>query len=103
MYGALLDSIPRPRPRPLVPRILIISRDNLLYPVGPVGCAPHVSSARKSSTCNDGGRDVFGGLDRKRSPRDWTARGKPRPRLIYGFFSGRAALGISMRRARNGT
>lgn len=66
-YGELVG-LPRPLPRD--PRILIISLDNLLYPVGPVGCAPHVSNARKSSTCNDGGRDVFGGLERNRSGLD---------------------------------
>lgn len=50
-----------PRCEP-VPRIL-----SLLYPVGPVGCAPHVSNATKSSTCNEGGLEVFGGLDLKGS------------------------------------
>ena len=58
-----------------------MSRDILLYPVGPVGWAPHVSNARKSSTCREGGRDVFGGRDRNRSPRVIGARENPRPRI----------------------
>lgn len=40
---------------------------SLLYPVGPVGWAPHVSNATKSSTWRDGGLEVFGGLDLKGS------------------------------------
>lgn len=51
----------------------------LLYPVGPVGCAPQVSKAMKSSTCKDGGRDVFGGRDLNKSLRCGAARGKPLP------------------------
>lgn len=101
LYGELDVSIrPRPLP-PLLPRMLIISRDSLLYPVGPVGCAPQVSNAKKSSTCSDGGREVFGGLDRKRSPRDWVGRGKPLPLDMYSFFSGRPVIGsTSTRRVR---
>lgn len=49
---------------------LVAITGNLLYPVGPVGCAPHVSNARKSSTCNDGGLEVFGGRERNAST--WT-------------------------------
>lgn len=77
----LLLSPPRPPRPPRFPRMLIISRDILLYPVGPVGWAPHVSRARKSSTCSDGGRDVFGGRDRKRSLRLGWVRANPRPRV----------------------
>lgn len=44
----------------------VIEKENYL-PVGPVGCAPHVSRATKSSTCNDGGRDVLGGRDLNKS------------------------------------
>ena len=42
-------------------------RDCLLYPVGPVGCWPRDCKTKKSSTCNEGGRDVLGGLDRNMS------------------------------------
>lgn len=83
--------------------MLMISRDILLYPVGPVGCAPHVSSAKKSSTCKDGGRDVLGGRDRNRSPLDGGVRAKPRPRIGVTkiFFSGRPVDGsTSTRRVR---
>lgn len=59
--------------RPLTPRANRVVASNslliLLYPVGPVGWAPHVSKATKSSTCNDGGRDVFGGRDLNKSLR----------------------------------
>lgn len=41
----------------------------LLYPVGPVGCWPALSRARKSSTCSEGGREVLGGRERNVSPR----------------------------------
>jgi hypothetical protein len=56
---------------PLLPlEILVDAKSsllNLLYPVGPVGCAPQVSNATKSSTCSDGGLDVLGGRDLNRS------------------------------------
>lgn len=49
--------------------------------MGPVGCAPHVSNATKSSTCNDGGRDVLGGRDLNKSGLWGAVRGKPRGRI----------------------
>lgn len=69
--------------RPLAPRANLVVANNslhiLLYPVGPVGCAPQVSKAMKSSTCKEGGRDVFGGRDLNKSPRCGAVRGNPLP------------------------
>lgn len=56
---------------PLVPLAILVEASNslliLLYPVGPVGCAPQVSRATKSSTWRDGGLEVLGGLDLNKS------------------------------------
>ena len=44
--------------------------------MGPVGCCPRDCSTRKSSTCSDGGLEVFGGRDLKASKR-WPDLWKP--------------------------
>lgn len=54
-------------------------KDILLYPVGPVGWCPVLSSATKSSTWRDGGREVLGGRERKGSLLMFIPRVKERP------------------------
>lgn len=70
--------------RPLAGLVILVVANNslliLLYPVGPVGWAPHVSNATKSSTCSEGGLEVFGGRDRKRSGLCGIFLENPRPR-----------------------
>lgn len=53
----------------------------IVLPVGPVGCAPQVSNATKSSTCKDGGLEVFGGRDLNKSGLCGAVLGNPRGRM----------------------